>query len=109
MKVDLTTPEFLLCETPFKNESYNDHRTWIYATQALSLIEFICVDDFEDFELNKDFVYYNYTNSEGQIESWLGVYTQNNCEATEQDTEKVMDQAWKWYTKYLTQIDSYEE
>lgn len=109
MKVDLITPEFLLCETPVKTDSFHDHRVWIYATQALSLIEFVSVDEMEDFKLNKDFTYFNYKNSEGIRESYLGVFTQNNCERTENDEKKVLDAAWKVFTQYLDQIDSYED
>lgn len=107
MKLDFTTPEFLFCETPFKDDTPHDHRTWIYSTKSLSLIEFINTEDFTDFEF-KDFTYFNYKNIEGEIESYIGVFTQNNCEATDNDSKSIMLGAWEVFQQYLTQIDEYE-
>lgn len=107
-KVEFTTPHFLLCETPVKENSFHDHRIWIYATQALSLIEFIDVDNLTDFELNRNFKYFNYRNNQGVIESYLAVFTQDNCEITNSDRENVLSGAWSCFIQYLEQIDNYD-
>lgn len=103
MKIDLITPEYLLCETPVKEETPHDHRVWIYATKAFSLIEFINVDEMEDFKLNNDFTIFNYKNREGSKESYLAVFTQNNCDVTENNEQKVLAEAWNIFTEYLDQ------
>lgn len=105
MKVELTTPEYLLCETAVKDESYHDYRVWIYVPQALSLVEFVSVDSMTDFSLNKDFQYFNYKNSEGVLESYLAVFTQNNCEVTNQVEKDVIAGSWSVFSNYLDQID----
>lgn len=51
-KFNFAKPEFLLCEIPIKDGSQNDNRIWVYSTNSLSLIEFINVDEFIDFQFN---------------------------------------------------------
>jgi len=49
-KFNFTQPKFLLCEIPIKNGSQNDNRLWVYHRLSLSLIEFVNVDDYKDFQ-----------------------------------------------------------
>jgi hypothetical protein len=49
-KLEFEKPEFLFCEIPIKDGSDDDDRLWIYHLDSLSLIEFINVDDFTDFQ-----------------------------------------------------------
>ena len=94
-KFEFTQPDFLFCEIVIKDGSQNDDRIWIYHRPSLSLIEFINVDDFKDFE---------YLD-----ENWFGVFVQNNCEATEYNQDKVLKAAWKYLEEYFVWEDSQEE
>lgn len=107
MKIEYLKPEYLICDTPIKDKSFNDHREWIYCTKALSLIEFIAIDGVDDFGV-ESFTYFNYTNIYGQVESYLGVYVQNNCEYTDNDENQIMQEAWEVYTQFLTNLDRFE-
>lgn len=105
--IEYTQPEFLLCELPIKDGSFNDDRLWIYHRLSLSLIEFVCLNDIqnENFEgLNKDFIYFG--NDEVDPEAWKGVFVQNNTELFELDAIEVMDKAWKFLEDYLKWEDS---
>lgn len=107
-KLEFTTPKFLLCETPVKNDTFHDHRTWIFCPAALSLIEFIPLDDFVDFEFkNND--YFIYTNSDGEDEHWTAQFTQNNCELAGVDEKQILTKAIEVYKEYLDQIDNYND
>lgn len=96
------TPEFLMCELPIKDNSKNDDRIWIYHTQTLSLIEFICVSDFQDFNFNlkvgMDRFEFQYDDI---IEDWFGVFVQNNCDQFSNDENKVLKSAWQFLKEYL--------
>lgn len=101
-KNDYITPEFLFCELPVKNGSFNDERIWIYHTKSLSLIEFINVDNFDDFQfkgLQDRFEYESIIDDE--IENFFGVFVQNNCEYTNHKPSDVLKNAWLFYQTYL--------
>jgi hypothetical protein len=53
-----------MCEIPIKDGSQHDDRIWI--TASLSLIEFIYVDDFDDFSFRNKIV-------SSTIQNWFGV------------------------------------
>jgi hypothetical protein len=100
-KFNFTKPDFLFCEIPVKDGSMHDDRVWVYCTKALSLIEFVNVDTFKDFEFNAFQKRYEYDSSDGILENYFGVFVQNNCEFTEKRPDKVMDDAWQFYKDYL--------
>lgn len=105
IKNNYTTPKFLLAETPIKDGTFNDDRIWIYCPFALSLIEFVCLDDFADYNFkNND--YFIYTNVDGDDEHWAPNWTQNNCELCEVDENEVMANAIEFFKKHLTQLDT---
>ncbi len=107
--VEYTQPEFLLCEIPIKDGSFNDERIWIYHRPSLSLIEFICLDriENEDFQgLSKDYIYFGTDHIDP--EAWKGVYVQNNAHIIELDSVDLLDQAWKFLNDYLTWDDADE-
>lgn len=102
MKANFNQPEFLLCELPIKDGSFNDNRIWIYHRLSLSLIEFICLNDIKDFDfqgIQKDFIYMG--NGEIDPEAWKGVFVQNNCEGTDNNEMDVLDRAWIFLESYL--------
>ncbi|MBF03240.1 MAG: hypothetical protein CMP76_08085 [Flavobacterium sp.] len=49
IKIEFFQPEFFLCEIPIKNNTFHDHRLWVYHRLSLSLIEFVNVDEFKDY------------------------------------------------------------
>jgi len=100
-KFEYTQPEFLFCEIPIKDKSINDDRIWIYHRLSLSLIEFICVDDFNDFQFKGKQDRFEYLD-----ENWFGVFVQNNCEVTENSDKEVMKKAWRFLENYLIWEDS---
>lgn len=59
-------------------------------------------------EKKQDFTYFNYTNNTGVLESWIGIFTQNNCEATDNNQDEVINEAWNVFKNHLTQLNNYE-
>lgn len=105
-KINYLNPEFLLCEIPIKDNSFNDKRVWVYSLKSLSLIEFINVDLLQDFEFKGKQERFEYISTNGTIENWFGVFTQNNCELTENNSNKILKKAWDFFEKYLKWKDS---
>ena len=103
-KFEFTQPEFLFCEVVIKDGSENDDRIWIYHRLSLSLIEFVNVDNFNDFEFSGKLDRFEYLD-----ENWFGVFVQNNCEATDQNPDKVLKAAWKYLEEYFRWEDSEEK
>lgn len=103
-KFEFTKPEFLLCEIPVKDGSQHDDRIWIYHLESLSLIEFIYVDDFKDF----DFVGKQDRFEYGE-ENWFGVYVQNNCGITDHNANQVLKKAWEYLEDYFNWEEEQEE
>ena len=103
-KFDVIKPEFLMCEIPIKDGSENDDRLWVYHLDSLSLIEFICVDDFKDFQFTGKQDRFEYLG-----ENWFGVFVQNNCEVTENDADQVLKKAWKYLEEYFDWEEEQEE
>lgn len=103
-KFEFTKPEFLFCEIPVKDDSQNDDRIWIYHLDSLSLIEFIFVDDFADFQFTGKQDRFEYLG-----ENWFGVFVQNNCEVTEQDADQVLKKAWQFLEDYFVWEDDQED
>ena len=101
---EVTQPDFLFCEIGIKDDTQNDDRIWIYHRPSLSLIEFINVDDFKDFQFTGKQDRFEYLD-----ENWFGVFVQNNCEATEYNQDKVLKAAWKYLEDYFVWEDSQEE
>ncbi|SDE79516.1 hypothetical protein [Riemerella columbipharyngis] len=98
--IDFKTPEFILAEIPIKDGSFNDKRLWVYCPSALSLMEFVCGNDFEAVPINF-FTKKEYINTDGVAEEWGIAFTQNNCEATEVDEQALVERAWKFFKSYL--------
>lgn len=97
---DYQQPDFLLCEIPVKDKSFNDDRLWVYSRLSLSLIEFICLNDIEvsNFQnTQKKFTFFD--------EQWIGVFVQNNCEPTDNDPNEILNQAWEFFRDYLAWED----
>jgi hypothetical protein len=103
-KFEFTKPEFLFCEIPIKDDSQHDDRIWIYHLNSLSLIEFINVDDFKDFQFTGKQDRFEYMG-----ENWFGVFVQNNCEVSEQDADQVLKKAWKYLEEYFDWEEEQEE
>jgi hypothetical protein len=103
-KFEFTKPEFLFCEIPIKDDSQHDDRIWIYHLDSLSLIEFINVDDFTDFQFTGKQDRFEYLD-----ENWFGVYVQNNCELKEQNADQVLKKAWKFLEEYFDWEEEQEE
>lgn len=102
-KNNYITPEFLFCELPIKDGSFNDERIWVYHTQSLSLIEFINVDTFTDFQFNgiQDRFEYESIIGFNEIENFFAVFVQNNCEATGNNPNDILKKAWLFFESYL--------
>jgi len=103
-KFEFIQPDFLFCEIVIKDDSPNDHRIWIYHRKSLSLIEFINVDDFNNFQFSGKRDRFEYLD-----ENWFGVFVQNNCEATDHDANVVLKRAWQYLEEYFVWEDSQEE
>jgi hypothetical protein len=103
-KLEFEKPEFLFCEIPIKDGSDDDDRLWIYHLDSLSLIEFINVDDFTDFQFTGKQDRFEYLD-----ENWFGVYVQNNCEFKEQNADQVLKKAWKFLEEYFDWEEEQEE
>ena len=95
-KFEHTQPDFLFCEIVIKDNSRNDDRIWIYHRLSLSLIEFVNVDNFKDFQFTGTQERFEYLE-----ENWFGVFVQNNCEATDNDQYKVLKAAWEYLKAYF--------
>lgn len=98
---DYTTPEFLFCELPIKNGSFHDHRIWVYHPGSLSLIEFVALDDLEIHSFKgpqKKFTFFE--------ENYLGVFVENNCPATDQDENELLQKAWEFIRDYFAWEDN---
>lgn len=103
-KFEFNQPEFLFCEIVKKDDSQNDGRIWIYHRKSLSLIEFVNVDDFKDFQFEGKQDRFEY-----QDENWFGVFVQNNCEETDNDADEVLKKAWKYLEDYFIWEDMRED
>ena len=103
-KFEFTQPDFFFCEIAVKYGNQNDDRIWIYHRKSLSLIEFINVDDFKDFEFKGKQDRFYIESREGIITDWFGVYVQNNCEVTGFDQDKVLKASWEYLKNYLDWI-----
>lgn len=95
-KFEFLQPEFLFCEIPIKDNTVNDNRIWIYHRLSLSLIEFIEVSNYNDFQFNEIQDRFEYLN-----ENWFGVFVQNNCEITEINASYVLKNAWEYLKDYF--------
>lgn len=103
-KFNYTQPEFFFCEIPIKDGSQNDDRIWIYHRLSLSLIEFVNVDNFVDFQFQGIQDRFEYLD-----ENWFGVFVQNNCEATDHKPYEVLKKAWRFLENYFIWEDSTDE
>ena len=100
-KIDYIQPDFLFCEIVIKDDSQNDGRIWIYHRLSQSLIEFVNVDDFKDFQFKGKQERFEYLG-----ENWFGVFVQNNCEATDNNENEVLKKAWRYLENYFILEDS---
>lgn len=104
-RINFSQPEFLFCEIPVKDKSYHDNRIWIYHLKSCSLIEFICLEELEDFEFNGVREMFTY-EKDGRYESWLGVYVQDQSSLLGFDTYQVLKSAWNYLSEYFRWEDS---
>lgn len=95
-KFDFTQPDFLMCQIAIEDGTQNDDRIWIYHRPSLSLIEFVNVDEFKDFQFKGKQDRFEYND-----ENWFGVFVQNNCEATEYNEDKVLKGAWNYLKEFF--------
>lgn len=100
-KFEYEQPEFLFCEIPIKDETQNDGRIWVYHRISLSLIEFINVDVFKDFQFTGKQDRFEYLD-----ENWFGVFVQNNCEYSGQNESEVLKRSWSYLENYFIWEDS---
>lgn len=104
----LEIPEFLLAEIPVKHKTIQDNRLWIYASKHLSLIEAYCKSEI-DFEFPSNLVQntFEYINSDGILEIWVLVLTQNNVRAINPDGDEyqVLREAFHFLETYMTWED----
>jgi hypothetical protein len=100
--INLTVPDFFLCEQPIKDGSNLDQRMWIYSKLSLSLIEVLPEDEIttavDKSLIQKRFIY---INSDGIKESFLLIFVQNNCAAVDADPINLLQKAWEWFEDYL--------
>lgn len=108
-KFEYTKPEFLFCEIAIKDKTQNDQRIWIYHVNSLSLIEFACASDLQDFQFKGIQERFEYENIDGFTEDWFGVFVQNNCEQTEYNQQKVLKASWLYLKNYFDWQDVREE
>lgn len=104
VKQEYPTPEFLLCELPIKDGTYQDNRNWVYHVKSLSLIEFVSVDQFIDYNFPSN-DYFVYTNIFGEDEHYVGYFVQNNCELTGYESSKILEEAKGIYFEFITRLD----
>jgi pyocin large subunit-like protein len=100
-KFEHIQPDFLFCELPIKDGTQNDERIWIYHRLSSSLIEFVNIDEFPDFQFKGKQDRFEY-----EEENWFGVFVQNNCEYTDQNENEVLKKAWKFLENYLIWEDN---
>lgn len=100
-KLNFTQPEFLLCEIPIKNDTFNDNRLWVYHRLSLSLIEFVNVEQFKDFQFTNAADRFEFENDTGFTENYFAVFVQNNCKATNQNEKQVVKNAWQFLKDYF--------
>lgn len=103
-KFNYEQPEFLFCEIVIKDDSQNDDRIWIYHRPSLSLMEFVNVDNFVDFQFEGKQDRFEYQN-----ENWFGVFVQNNCEVTENNADEILKNAWNYLESYFIWEDALEK
>lgn len=101
-EINLTVPNFFLCEQPIKDGTAMDQRMWIYSRLSLSLIEVIPEDEIP-VAINRDLVQnrFFYTNPDGMEESFLLFFVQNNCAMVDVDPIELLKEAWAWFESYL--------
>ncbi len=100
-KFEFTQPHFYLCGIAIEDGTENDDRIWVYHRKSLSLIEFINVDHFKDFQFTGKQDRFEYLE-----ENWFGVFVQNNCEATDHNEDKVLRAAWEYLRDYFIHEDN---
>ena len=105
-KFDFEQPEFFFCEVPVKDGTQNDDRIWIYHRLSLSLIEFVNVDEFTDFQFSGKQSRFEYENGDGLVENWFGVFVQNNCEVTDNNDDDVIKRCWRYLESYFMWTDT---
>lgn len=91
---------------PIKDGSFNDGRIWIYHRLSLSLIEMVYMDNIAEAEFTGINQNFEYKRKDGVVESWKAVFVQNNTEATELNTDLVLNRAWEYFLNYLMWEDS---
>ena len=99
-KLDFKNPEFLFCEIPIKNGTFNDNRVWIYHLPSLSLIEFVEANAFIDFKFNSKQALFQY-----EYENYIGVFTQNNCNNLNLNPDDILKKSWLFLKDYLAWED----
>jgi hypothetical protein len=67
-----------------------------FIIQWLSLIEFIYVDDFADFQFTENKIGFDYLGEK----RWFGVLS-DNCEITEQRSDQVLKKSLKYLEEYF--------
>lgn len=107
IKAEFTVPKFIFGETPIKDGTFHDRRTWFYCPSALSLIEFIPLDNFSDFNNNSE-NYFVFIDAEGDEEHWSVEWVQNHCTVVGMMEEELMSEAITVFKRYLMQVDKYE-
>ncbi len=110
-KFEFEQPEYLFCEIPIKDGSENDHRMWVYHRLSLSLIEFINVDYYIDFQFEGIQDRFTLENRyQDGYQNWFGVFVQNNCEITNNNPNQVLKDAWLFLEKFLKwESETYDE
>lgn len=96
--VEYIQPDYLLCELPIKTGGMDDNRLWVYCRRALSLIEFVDVTNVLETNIEGTRFYYG-------SECYLAAWVQNNCAATDHDSDTVMRAAWDFLKNYIAWED----
>lgn len=98
----IKAPDYLLCENPIKDGSFEGLRSFIYVPSKLSLIEIFSIDDGRPI-LQSDAIFkeYTYVNSTRRSENHILVFVQNNCHYMEANPYNLLEDVWLWYVKYL--------
>lgn len=99
---ELFIPDLFLCEQPVKESEDHSQRLWIYSRTRLSLVEVIA-EDLITVVINRDLIQkkFKYTNAKGSVELFLLVMVQNNCQNLDQDPQKLLNECWLYFLKYL--------
>lgn len=98
--IEFTTPDFLFCEIPIKDGSFNDQRTWVYHTKSLSLIEIIYTNNLITSSIKTDGTG-KYINSDNLEENYILAFVQDNTEVTNNNRTEVLKNAWIFFKNYL--------